>query len=422
MEYTHRSSLWNTSPCATYEGESSLRCLGSRDLTTSKAIAAVAIARKFTIEETVSAGFTTAGVVFIFSATGLLRWFTHVIPTPVVKGIQVGAGLSLVISAGTSLLQPLGWTVPNAGDNLIWALFAFLALLSTQKLPKVPYALLIFILGLVISAIIAGRSSAPSFALWNPDTFVPSWTDFKTGALDAGLGQIPLTTLNSIIAVSYLASDLLPHIPAPGVIQIGISVALMNLIGGWFGAMPVCHGSGGLAAQYRFGARSGASIIILGLFKMILGLFFGETLVGLLKEYPKSLLGIMVLAAGLELAKVGENLNYGARDLWEAFESAETSPGEEAPKRQRQLSDDERKERWTVMFMTIGGLLAFKNDGIGFLAGILCHLSYRSAGLWESWGGLRLMKKDDKKSRRERRATTVEEEEEQLLLDTDHET
>ncbi|TVY62883.1 Molybdate transporter [Lachnellula suecica] len=389
-----------------------------------KAIAAVAIARKFTIEETVSAGFTTAGVVFIFSVTGILRWFTHVIPTPVVKGIQVGAGLSLVISAGTSLLQPLGWITPNAGDNLIWAVFAFLALLSTQTIPRVPYALLIFLLGLIISAILAGWHNSPSFAIWHPITVVPSWSDFKTGALDAGLGQIPLTTLNSIIAVSYLAADLLPHIPTPGVTEIGISVALMNLIGGWFGAMPVCHGSGGLAAQYRFGARSGASIIILGIFKMVVGLVFGETLVGLLKEYLKSLLGIMVLAAGLELAKVGESLNYGARDLWEASDSPEAEPGQEGSKRQRQLSDDERKERWTVMFMTIGFLLAFKNDGVGFLAGILCHLAYRSAGLWENWGGFQFMKsKDNKRSRRDRRATTVEEEEEQLLVDTDeHET
>jgi MFS superfamily sulfate permease-like transporter len=110
----------------------------------------------------------------------------------------------------------------------------------------------------------------------------------------------------------------------------GISVALMNLVGGWFGAMPVCHGSGGLAAQHRFGARSGASIIILGTFKIILGLFFGETLVGLLFWYPKSLLGIMVIAAGLELAKVGQSLNHGARDLWEASEAQ--SNGEQAGK------------------------------------------------------------------------------------------
>lgn len=336
------------------------------------------------------------------------------------KGIQVGAGLSLVLSAGNSLLQPLGWTSPNSGDNLIWALFAFSALLLTLKIPRVPYALLIFILGLIISAIIAGRDQIPSFAIWHPSTYVPSGTDFKIGALNAGLGQIPLTTLNSIIAVSYLAADLLPNIPTPSVTEIGISVALMNLIGGWFGAMPVCHGSGGLAAQYRFGARSGASIIILGLFKMILGLIFGETLVGLLKVYPKSLLGIMVLAAGLELAKVGESLNYGARDLWEASELSEVSEGQEPPKRRRHLSDEERMQRWTVMFMTIGFLLAFRNDGVGFLAGMLCHLAYRTPNLWESWAVSRFMKRHDRRKQRDQRAMTAEEEE-QLLLDGEHE-
>jgi MFS superfamily sulfate permease-like transporter len=356
-------------------------------------------------------------VVLIFSVTGLLGWFTHVIPTPVVKGIQVGAGLSLVISAGTSLLQPLGWTTPNAADNFIWMIFAFLALLLTQRSPKVPYALLIFTLGLILSIFIAGRDNLPSFTFWEPHTFLPSWKDFGTGALDAGLGQVPLTTLNSIIAVTYLAADLLPQIPTPDVTSIGISVALMNLIGGWFGAMPVCHGSGGLAAQYRFGARSGASIIILGTFKLVLGLFFGETLVGLLQEYPKSLLGIMVLAAGLELAKVGESLNYGARDLWEVSESGlNDQNGQEASKRPKQLSDKERMERWTVMFMTIGGLLAFKNDGIGFLAGMLCHLVYQSPKIWTDWENWRAGN-NGRKSGRRQRERIVEDEEEQLLVE-----
>ncbi|MCF7643722.1 putative sulfate/molybdate transporter, partial [Acinetobacter johnsonii] len=81
------------------------------------------------------------------------------------------------------------------------------------------------------------------------------------------IGQLPLTTLNSIIAVSALAADLLPDLPTPSVTSIGLSVALMNLTGTWFGAMPVCHGAGGLAAQFRFGARSGASVILLGLLK-----------------------------------------------------------------------------------------------------------------------------------------------------------
>jgi hypothetical protein len=214
--------------------------------------------------------------------------------------------------------------------------------------------------------------------------------------------------------VTYLANDLLPHIPTPGVTSIGISVALMNLIGGWFGAMPVCHGSGGLAAQYRFGARSGASIILLGIFKMVLGFFFGESLVSLLKVYPKALLGVMVLAAGLELAKVGESLNWGARDLWEDVVGGNGDEGE-GIKRQRTLSDEERRERWTVMFMTVGLLLAFKNDAVGFLAGMLCHGAYRTSKAWSSWEGWR---RKGARSPRGDRAAAVEEEEEQLLSET----
>ncbi len=330
-----------------------------------------------------------SGVVLLFSITGLLQWFTRTIPTPVVKGIQVGAGLSLIISAGTSLLQPLGWTSPAWADNLIWALLAFLALLTTLKISRFPYALVVFIIGIMFSICLVGRNDLPSIKIWHPQLHVPSWSAFMTGAIDAGLGQIPLTTLNSVIAVCYLSADLLPNLPAPSVTAMGTSVAMMNLVGGFFGAMPVCHGSGGLAAQYRFGARSGASIIILGVFKVILGLIFGESLIALLRHYPASLLGIMVLAAGIELAKVGENLNHGARDLWvEASESTPTGDnrhGLESTKQHKNLSDEERSQRWTIMMMTVAGLLAFKNDAVGFAAGMLCHWTYQVPRFWAKW-------------------------------------
>jgi hypothetical protein len=58
-------------------------------------------------------------------------------------------------------------------------------------------------------------------------------------------------------------------------------------------------GSGGLAGQYRFGARSGSSVQILGLFKIAIGLMFGSSLTGLLERFPKSLLGIMVSSSVL---------------------------------------------------------------------------------------------------------------------------
>jgi hypothetical protein len=347
-----------------------------------KAIAAVAISRQFSIQETAAAGITVSAIVLLLSITGLLSWFSRVIPIPVVKGIQVGAGLSLILSAGTSLLSQLGWTTPSWSDNHMWTLFAFLLLListvlSTHHRINAPYALLIFTLGIVFAAatLSPNNHDTPSAHLWRPHTYVPSAHQFGT-TLSASLGQLPLTTLNSIIAVSHLSADLLPSIPEPSPTALGISVATMNLVSCWFGSMPACHGSGGLAGQYRFGARSGASVIVLGLVKLLLGLFVGDALVDLLSAFPKSLLGIMVIAAGVELAKVGESLNAGARDLWEEANSVEGDEGIVVLK-QRVLDDEERRERWSVMMVTVAGLLAFRNDAVGFLAGMVWHWGLR---------------------------------------------
>lgn len=334
-----------------------------------------------------AAGSVTSVIVLILSVTGLLRWVTRVIPVPVIKGIQFGAGLSLVISAGTTLLKPLPWLLPSPLDNRVWTLLAFLALIATQRLPRFPYALVIFIVGLTMVFIIlatdhwgyGNHDSLPKFHFWRPFTVIPYWS---SEAIGMGIAQLPLTTLNSVIAASALASDLLPELPALGVTELGVSVALMNLIGCWFGAMPVCHGAGGLAAQYRFGARSGASIILLGLFKILLGLVVGESLLGMLTAFPKSLLGIMVIAAGLELAKVGQSLNHGATDLWE-------SSVEPCSRTHRSISNEERLERWNVMMITTAGILAFKNDAVGFLAGMACHWAYKLAGWLESKRGSR---------------------------------
>lgn len=336
-----------------------------------------------------AAGQWVSLAVLIMSITGLLRWVTRNVPVPVVKGIQLGAGLSLVMAAGSGLLRDLHWTHPVL-DNRLWALAAFLVLIFTQGLPRFPYALYLFVLSLafafasILTADHRRPHDLPWFHVWVPHLLRWNFNWFMYKPLSMAIGQLPLTTLNSVIAVSALAADLLPDVPAPTVTAMGMSVGVMNLVGTWFGAMPVCHGAGGLAAQYRFGARSGASVIILGLFKIILGVVFGGTLLGLLSHYPKSLLGVMVIAAGLELAKVGHSLNHGASDLWESSAgNANERPG--ILRQHRSLSDDERAERWTVMLMTTAGLLAFRNDAIGFIAGMLCFWAYRVSDKISRW-------------------------------------
>lgn len=343
-----------------------------------KAIAAVALARKFTREEVSSAGLFVGGVVGFLSLTGLIQWFTRKIPIPVIKGIQVGTGLSLIIYGGKLVEVEFSSHLINNLFLVVAVMLAFLALLGSPIFPRIPFALLILAVGILRSLPDGVETHPPfGFGIWTPHISIPSPSSFRVGALDAGLGQIPLTTLNSIFAVSFLSADLLPKVPAPTPTAMGLSVMAMNLVGCWFGAMPVCHGSGGLAAQYRFGARSGSSVIFLGLIKLILGLFAGNFTSNLFARFPNSLLSIMVIAAGLELANVGETLNtMGAIDLRGIDERNHEGNIDNDSAEREDLTEVERKRRWAVMLITVGGILAFKNDAVGFLAGMLCHWSF----------------------------------------------
>ncbi|GLC42355.1 hypothetical protein PLESTM_001324300 [Pleodorina starrii] len=171
---------------------------------------------------------------------------------------------------------------------------------------RFPSALVAMVLGLLM-AVLARPGLLQQIRLGpsTPRLLHPSWSDLRAGALRAGLPQLPLTTLNSVIAVSHLANSLFPNRrdsarwrPA----AVALSVALMNLGGCWLGAMPCCHGAGGLAAQYKFGARSGAAPVFLGCLKASLGLVFGGSLAALLGAFPQPLLGALLTLSGVELA------------------------------------------------------------------------------------------------------------------------
>lgn len=179
----------------------------------------------------------------------------------------------------------------------------------------------------------------------------------------------------------------MPEFPV-GVTALGLSVAAMNLVGCWFGAMPVCHGAGGLAAQWRFGARSGASVVCLGLLKLVLGLVFGDSLMGVVTKFPGPVLAVMVLGAGLELTRVAVGVNDDAMDLYED-ERAEGGDEDGAvvlTRKRRALDEHEKAERWMITLVTMAGIVSFRNDAVGFAGGMLCYWFYRLAAWWDSRG------------------------------------
>ncbi len=85
-------------------------------------------------------------------------------------------------------------------------------------------------------------------------------------------------------------------------------MGIINLPAGFFGAVPMCHGTGGLAAHYRFGARTGGAPIMIGIFFVVIALLFGELGFSLLAAIPQSVLGVLLIFAGLELCPLLRSL------------------------------------------------------------------------------------------------------------------
>ena len=128
------------------------------------------------------------------------------------------------------------------------------------------------------------------------------------------LPQIPLSLGNSISTTRQVAHDFFPDRPV-SVRQIGLTYSLMNLICPWFGGVPVCHGSGGMAGHYAFGGRTGGSVVIYGGLYLALGLFFSDGFGALTKVFPLPVLGVILLFEGLTLLALVRDLTDSKPDF-----------------------------------------------------------------------------------------------------------
>jgi MFS superfamily sulfate permease-like transporter len=77
---------------------------------------------------------------------------------------------------------------------------------------------------------------------------------------------------------------------------------MANLLLTPLGALPMCHGASGLAAHYRFGARSGTAPLALGLALLAIALLPTKIGLATLAAIPAAGLGALLLMASGELA------------------------------------------------------------------------------------------------------------------------
>jgi MFS superfamily sulfate permease-like transporter len=117
------------------------------------------------------------------------------------------------------------------------------------------------------------------------------------------LPQLSLALTNAVVLTAPIAGDYFgeraAHVtPA----RLSITSGLANLMLTPFGALPMCHGAGGLAAHYRFGARSGTAPLVLGLVLLAFALLPGGLGLAALAAIPAAGLGALLLRASGELA------------------------------------------------------------------------------------------------------------------------
>lgn len=260
-----------------------------------KAVALLVISQKVAPGIIHGGGLAIGIVMLVLSLSGALEWLGRVIPKVVIRGIQLGLGIKLCLVA-------LGEYVAAEGFlGYILAGIAFVVTVFLWGNRKYPPA--IFVIGLGVIYAFMVKVDVAQFMHVKPalpSLTVIRWDDVVTGFILLALPQVPLSLGNSIYASHLLVKDYFPQ-ENVGVKKIGLTYSIMNIVAPWFGGIPVCHGSGGLAGHYTFGARTGGSVVIYGAIFLTAGLLFSHNFETVFLIFPKPMLGVILLFEGIAL-------------------------------------------------------------------------------------------------------------------------
>ena len=257
-----------------------------------KALAALVIAGGLGAEGLVVAGLVAGAVLVALGTTDTLARVEAFVGRPVVRGIQLAVGLVL-----------LETSVQLSLDGPVYALAALAVVgASVAAGRRRVSALLVLALGVGVALATTGVPTPRIPAL---EVTLPTAAGVTASAAGATAAQLAMTVGNAAVATSLLLSDYYDaDISAD---DLATSMGVMNLLALPFGAMPMCHGSGGVAGKYAFGARTAGS-------NLLLGALFGVAAVvgvGVVAAFPLAMLGVILAVVAAELCRTGldtENL------------------------------------------------------------------------------------------------------------------
>lgn len=286
-----------------------------------KVIGAYAIATALTPSQILASSLLMGIFLLIIGLTGAIETIKKYTPRSVIRGIQLSTG-ALLISGGIKFIigNSAFQTLQNAAEpylavqsigpiqigiviGLIGGLVTFL-LLDNKKIP----AGLVVVLGGLITGLALGTRldlSSSSIGFNIPEFFpfpFPGKADYTFALFALVLPQLPMTMGNAVLAYTDLSREYFgDRSSRVSNRKVCISMALANFLSFCLGGMPLCHGAGGLAAHYRFGARTAGSNLMIGIILLILALILGDNIINFFNLMPMSILGILLVFAGAQL-------------------------------------------------------------------------------------------------------------------------
>ncbi len=293
-----------------------------------KVIGAYAIAAGLTPTQIVASSLWMGVFLLFLGTTGLIQTIGKYTPKSTVRGVQLAVGVILMIKGlklmimpdpnlAVQAVGPVNLGIILGGAGLIITFF----LLDNRKLPA---ALVLIVLGILLGLFIGKPFDAASFS-WSvhfPKLIPygwPSLDDFLWVLPVLVLPQIPMTLGNAIISNTDVMHEYFGDRARKATYRsVANSQGLADVVSFFFGGIPMCHGAGGLAAHYRFGARTAGSNLIIGVIFIFLALVFGETMLAILNLLPFSVLGVLLVFAGVQLALMIQDLQ-DRRDLFVAL-------------------------------------------------------------------------------------------------------
>jgi hypothetical protein len=276
-----------------------------------KAVAVIVITQHVAPGILYGGGLAIGIAMLILTITGGIEWLARVVPRAVVRGLQLGLALQLSTLALGKYVQQDG---PRGYALAVIAFVHIIAFFGNRRFPPALFAIGLGILYAIAfkldSSVIA---SSAGFTL--PQLHRVTIDEMAAGFLLLAIPQIPLSLGNSILATRQIAEDLFPERKIT-VRKLSLTYAAMNLVNPWLGGVPTCHGSGGLAGHYTFGARTGGSLIIYGSIFLVIGLFFSAGFQQVVEVFPLPVLGVLLLFEALALMRLIRGEAFDAGDFF----------------------------------------------------------------------------------------------------------